>query len=332
MNVGLIGCGLIGKKRAAAVITAEDSLVCVYDSNYETAERFAENFSTLYALDINRILDNKSIDVVIVSTPNKFIVPYSMKSLFFGKHVLCEKPPGKDSIETEKLRNVVEHTGKILKVGFNHRYHPAISQAHTLVESGQIGNPMFIRAVYGHGGRLGYEKEWRADKELSGGGELLDQGVHLIDLSRWFMGDFERVFSITKDYYWELNGLEDNAFSILMTQNDRVAQFQTSWTQWKNRFNFEIYGDKGYIKIDGLGGSYGLETLTQGLKTNGVPQEIVQEFPGVDKSWDKEWEDFKSAIKNNKQPKMGNIYDGLAVMKTVGALYHSAKSGTVTKI
>ena len=180
-----------------------------------------------------------------------------------------------------------DQAGVILKTGFNHRHHPAIWRAHELCAEGAIGPLMFIRAVYGHGGRPGYDKEWRADADLSGGGELLDQGVHIVDLCRWFLGDFAEVFGSTATYFWDLghfesagrdspraaNGqsvapssisLEDNAFALLRTADGRVAQFHTSWTQWKNRFSFEVFGRDGYLRVEGLGGSYGVERLEVG--------------------------------------------------------------------
>jgi predicted dehydrogenase len=158
--------------------------------------------------------------------------------------------------------------GVILKTGFNHRHHPAIFEAHALLSEGAIGQVYYARCIYGHGGRPGYEKEWRAGKDISGGGELLDQGVHVVDLFRWFLGDFEEAVGYTQTCYWPME-VEDNAFAIFRTSGGRTAMMHTSWTQWKNRFTFEVYGEAGYLIVEGLGGSYGTEKLIIGRRPVG---------------------------------------------------------------
>jgi predicted dehydrogenase len=157
----------------------------------------------------------------------------------------------------------------ILKTVFNHRYHPAVFKAHQLVADGEIRPVYFIRCIYGHGGRPGYEKEWRASRDVCGGGEMLDQGVHVVDLFRWFLGEFEEAFGYKPTCYWPME-VEDNAFALFKTAKGQVAQMHTSWTQWKNRFTFEIFGEAGYLIVEGLGGSYGVETLTIGKRQLGT--------------------------------------------------------------
>jgi len=134
-----------------------------------------------------------------------------------------------------------------------------------MLERGELGSVYFSRCIYGHGGRPGYEKEWRASKEICGGGELLDQGVHVVDLFRWFMGDFVEAFGYTPTYFWDME-VEDNGFAVFRTEKGQTASMHTSWTQWKNRFTFEVFGEAGYLIVDGLGGSYGVETLTVGKR------------------------------------------------------------------
>jgi predicted dehydrogenase len=224
---------------------------------------------------------------------------------------------------------------------------------------------MFIRAVYGHGGRPGYDKEWRADPDLAGGGELLDQGVHIVDLCRWFLGDFAEVFGFISTYVWGTDRagergsggageqrsrgaeqvspapqhlctsaqVEDNAFALLRTADGRVAQFHTSWTQWKNCFTFEVFGRDGYVRVDGLGGSYGPERLEIGRrkKEGGVPEVELFEFPGPDLSWQAEWQEFTSAIRDGRQP-LANGEDGLQAMRLIAAIYESAHTGQVVHL
>jgi predicted dehydrogenase len=180
---------------------------------------------------------------------------------------------------------------------------------------------MFIRGRYGHGGRLGYEKEWRANPDIGGGGELLDQGMHLIDLSRWFLGDFTDIQGHIANYFWSMP-VEDNAFMMLRTADGKTAWLQTSWTEWKNLFSLEIFGRDGKLQIDGLGGSYGPEKLTyyQMLPQLGPPTIESFDFPGPDISWQNEFETFVADIENDREPSP-NARDAYEALKVVGAIY-----------
>jgi predicted dehydrogenase len=350
MKVGVVGYGLIGKRRAQIVRqSAEDQLIMVADKDEARLAAATGEMGCTGSLDWMDVTGCKDIDAVVVATANKSLMPVAIAALQNGKHVLCEKPPGRNYIETDQIVSAAKKADKIIKVGFNHRHHPAIWKAHEICASGELGPLMFTRAVYGHGGRPGYDKEWRANADLSGGGELLDQGVHIVDLCRWFMGDFHEANGFISTFFWDLGffensdhrllpsppdqtrqQLEDNAFALLRTQDGRVAQFHTSWTQWKNRFLFEVGGRDGYVKIDGLGGSYGVEKLTVGHRRleSGPPVEDVFEFPGPDISWQSEWQEFASAIKERRQP-LANGEDGLQTMRTLAAIYESACMGEV---
>jgi predicted dehydrogenase len=168
------------------------------------------------------------------------------------------------------------------------------------------------------------EKEWRCSKDLSGGGELIDQGVHLIDLCRWFTDkDVDQVYGKTYRSFWE-SDVEDNTFFHLEFDGNILAQCHVSWTNWKNIFSFELFGENGYIKINGLGGSYGKETLEVGYRQSGggVPRIENFEFEENDNSWLLEWKDFKEAIKKNFEPH-GSGHDGYMANKIVNAIYKS---------
>lgn len=340
MRIGIIGCGLIGRRRALVVQqTAGDRLVLVADTDAGRAQALADETASQAASRWEAVIERQDIDAVVVATPNKFLMPAVVAALQSGKDVLCEKPPGRNAAETAQMVAAAESAGRILKVGFNHRHHPAIWQAWQAVSSGAIGSPYFIRAVYGHGGRPGYDQEWRADAELAGGGELLDQGVHIIDLCRWFLGEFKQVFASTGTYYWQLGyfphgpRLEDNAFALLRTSWGQAAQFHTSWTQWKNRFSFEVYGEQGYARVEGLGGSYGVESLTLGRRkpASGPPDETTTTFEGPDTSWQVEWQEFRQAVMEGCQP-LASGADGLRTMQVLAALYRSAASGQMEKV
>jgi len=344
MKVGIVGCGLIGNRRAGVVHQSrDDDLVIVADIDEVRVRSLSAEMDCLATTNWQEVVNRDDIEIVIVSTTNKLLMPVTIAALEHGKHVLCEKPLGRNSDEAKKMVDAASHAGVLLKTGFNHRHHPAIWKAHDLCSQGAIGPLMFIRAVYGHGGRPGYDKEWRSDPDLAGGGELLDQGVHIIDLCRWFMGDFTDAFGSIATYFWDLGyfktqdgnretavgcRLEDNAFVLLRTDDGRVAQWHTSWTQWKNRFSFEIFGRDGYLFMDGLGGSYGLERLTWGKRRpeSGPPAEEHFQFSDPDSSWYAEWTEFTTAIHERREP-LANGTDGLQTMRLIDAIYESSKRG-----
>ena len=309
MRVAIVGCGLIGTRRARVVrASPRDELVAVVDVDESRAHRLAGEMGCRAATDWREVVGAEEVEAVVVSTPNKFLMPITVAVLEHHKHVLCEKPLGRSSCEAQQMVAAARTHHVILKTGFNHRHHPAIARAHELCSSGAIGKLLFIRSVYGHGGRPGYEREWRADPEIAGGGDLLDQGIHVIDLCRWFLGDIAQVSGFTPTYFWgadKMSAVEDNAFALLQMRDGRSAAMHTSWTQWKNRFSFEIFGRDGYISVDGLGGSYGVERLTLGTRRpeSGPPYEEQLEFNATrDESWSTEWEEFTTAIREGREP------------------------------
>ena len=330
MKIGIIGCGLIGRKRVLA-LDKDDQLIACCDINQEVGESFAKEFNCTYYSNYSELLEKSDCEIIIVSVINKFakeIVSNSLKKL---KHVLIEKPMGINYKESQYMLNDSIFYNRILKVGFNHRFHPAILKAKEYSKS--IGKLMFIRAYYGHGGRIGMEKEWRSSKELCGGGELLDQGVHLIDLSLWFINDeIKTIFGKKSTKFWNME-VEDNAFILLTSKNNIDIQLHVSWTNWKNVFNFEIYGKKGYLKITGLGGSYGVEKLEYGKrkKEGGVPDITNFTFYEKDNSWEYEWKEFKLAIKENRQP-IGNAQDGLNANRIIHYIYESSSKNKIINL
>ncbi|MFC1895269.1 Gfo/Idh/MocA family protein [Thermodesulfobacteriota bacterium] len=345
--MGIIGCGLIGKKRAAVIENDPTSVLrAVSDVNVINAAALLEQCGAGAGVggracrDLRDMLNEEKLDAVIVATPNKYLKKISLLALRRGINVLCEKPLGRNTWESERMVKVAREHGAILKTGFNLRHHPAIGKAHELVASGAIGPINFIRCIYGHGGRPGYEKEWRADRDICGGGEMLDQGVHVVDLFRWFLGEFNEAYGIAPTFYWNME-VEDNAFAFFKTANGRVAQMHTSWTQWKNRFTFEIFGEAGYLIVEGLGGSYGKETLTIGKRPinrdsasiylGGAPEEETLIFDGPDISWEMEWKEFTAAIREGREP-LGSGRDGLEANRMIAAVYLSAKENRPVKL
>ena len=331
MKVGIIGCGLIGRKRALA-LDKDDILGSCCDSNPVTAQAFAKEFKCMAYPTASDLLADSECDVIVIAVINKFIESITINSLKIGKHVLAEKPLGRNVEEARNMVQIAKRHGTLLKTGFNHRFHPAILKAKELVDTGKIGNLMFIRGRYGHGSRPGMEKEWRSSKDLCGGGELLDQGVHLIDLSRWVSGEIRTAFGKVDTKFWSIE-VEDNGFMFLQTENNTDIQLHVSWTNWKNVFSFEIFGTEGYLKIEGLGGSYGPETLEFGKRKpeGGRPDVQFFEFPPEDISWVEEWQEFKSAIEEGREP-VGNGLDGLRANQVIEAVYKSSETGKIINL
>lgn len=321
MRVAIVGCGLIGHKRAKA-LGPDDRLVAVTDVDAKRAAALAgQHPGCAVETDAMACVHRPDVDLVIVSTTNNALAPLTLAAVQAGKHVLVEKPAARFAGELEPVVAAARVRGVVVKVGFNHRFHPAFLKARTLVDEGALGPLMYIRARYGHGGRLGYEKEWRANRELSGGGELLDQGVHLIDLARWFLGEFPRVSGIVGTYFWNMP-VEDNGFLALQTAAGQVAWLHASCSEWKNLFCFEIYGRDGKLQIDGLGGSYGVERLTyyKMLPQMGPPETTIWEYPGEDRSWQAEFADLRKSLAGDATLG-GELEDGLAALRVVEEAY-----------
>jgi predicted dehydrogenase len=324
MRVGIVGCGLIGNKRLKA-IGKDDKLVAAADSNLARAEQLVGSSGARASADWRDVVNHKDVELVVVATTNDMLAPVTLAAIQAGKHVLVEKPAARNAKEIEPVaraaQEAFEKSGLVIKVGFNHRFHPAFLKARELFEAGNLGEMMFIRGRYGQGGRLGMEKEWRGKKEIAGGGEMLDQGVHLIDLSRWFLGEFASVQGSVERFFWNWE-VEDNGFALCKTREGKVAWLHASCTEWKNTFSFEIYGKDAKLHVEGLGGSYGVERLAyyKMLPQMGPPETTIFEYPGEDKSWQAEWRHTVRCIAEEKQP-VGNMEDALQTLRLIDKLY-----------
>jgi len=325
MKLGIIGCGLIGNKRAAAARSLGLEIAAACDKNSELAGKLAKEYSAsviaewqdLCALDI---------DIVIVCTSHDMLSEIAELAVKSGKHVLVEKPGGRSLREVEAVSRAANSCNKLVKVGFNHRFHPAAIKAREILDTGDVGNIFTIRGRYGHGGRIGYDQEWRFEKEISGGGELIDQGSHLVDLSRWYMGELNLDYSLLPSYFWSPT-VEDNCFLALKGENNSMAWLHASWSEWKNSFCLEIYGKNAKLQIDGLGGSYGTESLTyfKMLPEMGPPETTKWEYPGPDLSWQRELQNMIEAIAG-RTGLIGSIDDAVALHAIVGAAYERAET------
>jgi predicted dehydrogenase len=328
LRVGIIGAGLQGRRRAPTIHASGAKLVTISadSKDFAQADVLAKTYGCEATIGWENVIKRDDINVVVICTPPHLHAEISVAALENRKHVLCEKPLSRTLQEAKDMVATAERNHVKLKCGFNHRFHPALFEAKKIVESGECGQPSFVRCRYGIGGRPGFENEWRANPKLAGGGELMDQGTHAIDLSRWFLGEIAEVFAFTANYLPNVTSVEDNCFLLLRTKRGNVASIHVSLTQWKNLFSFEVFCSDGYLIAEGLGGSYGNERLIVGKRDYTKPfKEEIIEFRGEDLSWLNEWKDFVAAIIQDREP-MGNGYDGIAAMQLVEAAYHSGQT------
>jgi predicted dehydrogenase len=322
-RVGIVGCGLIGQKRAKSLGRGGQLVACA-DLDNARAESLARTSNAKVCQDWRDLVCSPLVDVVILATLHDSLAEITRIAAEAGKHVLVEKPAARSAAELEPVMVAAAKHGVKVHVGFNHRYHRSLRKAKELVDSGVLGELMFVRARYGHGARIGYDKEWRANPVKSGGGELIDQGPHLIDLARWFLGEITEVQGFAHTYFWDMP-VDDNGFMLLKTEKKQVAFLHASCTEWKNLFSMEIYGKFGKLDLSGLGGSYGVEKITwyRMLPEMGPPETISWEYPMEDNSWEVEVAEFFEDIRLNRESSAG-LPDAYATLKIVESIYRGS--------
>jgi predicted dehydrogenase len=323
LGFAIIGCGLIGTKRAGTIPKGALKLACDLDS--AKAAALVATHGGQDTAKTSDVLMHPEVDIVFVSAANAALAPLTRLALENGKHVLVEKPGAVNSQQLSEIEASMAGSKALIRIGYNHRFHPAFRKAYELVREADLGDLMFIRARYGHGGRIGYDREWRADPKLSGGGELIDQGVHLIDLASSFMGEFTTVDGHAATYFWDMP-VDDNAFLSLRTAAGQTAWLQVSCTEWKNLFSFELYFKRAKLHIEGLGGSYGLERLYyyKMLPEMGPPETVIYEYPRPEDSWALELDEFLEDIRLGRAPNPG-LKEGKRTLEIVERIYE--KSG-----
>ncbi len=327
----IIGMGKMGRIRhKEMMIHGGFEVIGMCDVNESVKSEFPEMF---FSSDWKEVIDHCKPEAVYVCTFNNVIPEIVCYALGQGMDVFSEKPPGRTVEDVQMMIDSEKSSGKTLKFGFNHRFHYAIMEAKAMIETGRFGKILWARGTYGKAGGNQFAGNWRSNKELSGGGILLDQGIHMLDLLRYFMGDFSEIKSFVENAYWKETELEDNAFALMKTNEGRVAMVHSSATQWRHKFHLDLYMEDGYITIDGILSStrsYGEECITFAKKefedntsAFGKPREQKIYFD-KDDSWRLEVEDFYDAVINQKPPKMGTSLDALRVMELVYGIYDAA--------
>jgi predicted dehydrogenase len=323
-RVAIIGCGLVGEKRMKLLAPGQVTVAC--DLNLDRAKKLATLSVGCEATDsVEKTVGSPNVDCVMIATLNAALAPIAKQALAAGKHVLAEKPGAIALRDVEELEAVSRKTGALYRIGYNHRFHPAFLKAREIFQSGVLGPIMFVRGRYGQGGRVGYDKEWRADPKLSGGGELIDQGVHLIDLAGIFLGEFTQVDGHVATYFWNMP-VDDNAFISLRNAAGNTAWLHASCTEWKNMFSLEIYGRDGKLHMEGLGGSYGVERLYhyKMLPQMGPPETTIWEYPRGDESWKIEMQQFFEDIRLKRTPEPG-LKEAKAVLRVVETVHRKSE-------
>lgn len=327
MNVAIIGTGLQAKRRCSAIQKfSDDKIVYVASNNKDRAETFANSIGVKNFGNWKDVIKFGDIDAAIICTTPDTHAEIIIEYIKYDIHILCEKPLTKTLDEAYEIRERLIKSSIIFQCGFNHRFHPAIIDAKKSLENNEIGKPIFGRCRYGICGRPEYESEWRGKSAIATGGQLMELGIHPIDLFRWMIGDIKEVSSMVTTSFFPMHPLEDNGMAIIKTENNVICSLHASLTQWKNLFSFEITGTDGYLNVEGLGDSYGTQKLSIGKKDYVAPfAETVTEYRGSDKSWYNEWKSFKESVKQNKTTS-GNINDAIQAMKVIFSCYESAKT------
>lgn len=324
MNIVIVGAGGIGCKRARA-LDHSDKVIGVVDVDSDRAGKLGKQLGCPTSISFGDLaIENPGETAVIVATTHNFLVPVAQQALNIGCHVLIEKPGARSAAELESLKSV-NFAGQTIAVGYNHRFHPGIMKLKEAAVQKKFGSIISIRARYGHGGRPGYETEWRANREISGGGELLDQGSHLLDLTSFIGGKFEIEHSRLDKLWWDMP-VEDNVWMLGSNESGAAISLHASWTEWKNNFSFEVFFETAKVEVNGLGGSYGPETYVESFmdKGFGPPTVTSVQYPPEDTSWELEWADFKSEIFNRSTGTGARLPDALEVLKIADRIYRDA--------
>ena len=325
-KVGIAGFGVVGKRRANFIKNVKElEVVAVCDQSFQGSGVLSNGVKCFS--DYKELI-KQDLDIIFVCISNDMAAEVTISGLESGFHVFCEKPPARNLSEIEEVLNCERnHPNLRLKYGFNHRYHSSVKDALTIINSADMGSVVNLRGVYGKSQLVtfGQDHDWRTSREFAGGGILLDQGIHMVDLMRLFGGEFTKVHSIVSNSFWN-HDVEDNAYALMKTDNDVVAMLHSSATQWRHSFNLEVTLETGMIILSGIlsgSKSYGNETLTIIRRLGddrGDPTEEFREYNN-DPSWEDEIRDFSDAIINNRKITEGNSDDAYKTMQLVYDIY-----------
>ena len=338
LKTAIIGYGVVGKKRKL-FIERNKNYKLLYISDIKFKNNIKNKSITFYK-NYREIL-KQNIDVVFITLPTYLAARVTLAFIKRGVHVFCEKPPAKNISEIKKVLRVSKKIPHIkIKYGFNHRYHSSVKLAKKIIKSKKYGEIINLRCLYGKSKIIksydnrftGSKGDWRSKKKLSGGGILLDQGIHLLDLLRFFNGDFHEYKSFISNKFWNYD-VEDNAFVLMRDKNGVIASIHSTATQWQHKFRIEITTKYALIELKGiLSGtkSYGKESLRiikRSQKSLNGYKIKSQYYFNKDNSWKEEIDEFANIILEKLPVKTGNIFDALKVMDMIEKIYRADKQG-----
>jgi len=331
-RIGIIGYGKMGHIRRKAIEKRDDAVVVATCDPYAPGDDFP------HTNDWQALLARDDLDAVVIASTNELIPPAVISALGRKLHVFSEKPPGRTLEDIINIRRAEQEAeGCILKFGFNHRYHHSVLKAKEIADSGELGPLLTMRGTYGKAGGADYDKNWRNNFDISGGGILIDQGVHMIDLMHLFAGPFEEVKSMMDDLFWTGLGVEDNVMALLRNNAGVMAMVHSSATQWRQTFRLEVGFEKGYLWLDGILSNsmgYAPEVLIVGRlqrdeKGDPIanPEEEVHNFDSDD-SWDLEIAEFMDAVNGKAPIHTGTSQHAFDAMNAVQRIYAADQSFT----
>ena len=330
----VVGCGGFGSRRVNALRKIGARIGCLVDIDEKLVANLAREVGCEYHTDYREAVRRDDIDCVIVATPNKFHAPITIAALEAGKHVICEKPLARNPEEAREMVEAAERNGVFLKTGSNLRYFSNVRKAKELIDGGAIGKPLFVRGWIGHDGKRVLHA-WNVKREMSGGGTVLDNGAHILDLFRWFVGDFSECFGKVATLHLPIE-VEDNGMGIFRAEDGRMAFIQSSWTEWSGYMYMEIYGSEGSVIIDNRGekavntGKWIVTSNTIYTAKDGSRQ-VFDYSAEPPQSYELELRDFITSVESGRQP-IASGYDGMKVVEMVHAIYESSRTGRAVRL
>ncbi len=326
LKVGIAGYGVVGKRRRTCIDAIPAfKTVAVADRSFGEDGHLPDG--TAYYRDFRSLLAQEKLDVLFVCLTNDVAAEATRAGLVKGCHVFCEKPPGRTLAEVGSVWNVAKERPELkLKYGFNHRYHDSVRDALRIVQSGELGQVIDLKGVYGKSSVVTFDQtDWRTKRDVAGGGILLDQGIHMVDLMRLFGGEYEKIHSVVSNAYWNFE-VEDNAYALMTSNQGVTAMLHSSATQWRHRFRLDIGLTKGAIILSGIlsgSKSYGEEEITvayRNAKDKGIPKEQTVRY-NEDNSWSDEIAEFHDAITNGSPILHGSVEDAYRTLELVFRIY-----------
>ncbi|MBE3102083.1 MAG: Gfo/Idh/MocA family oxidoreductase [Firmicutes bacterium] len=336
-KVGIVGCGFISNYHIQGLQSVEDVEVeAVCDFNIDVAKKQAERYRiSRYMSDTEELFALKNIDAVLILTPNFTHKDLAIAAVRNGKHVMVQKPFAPNLSDCQDMIRIAEEEGVQLVPSFMHRFFPECRKAKEIIKEGLIGRLMTVRIRNGVQGATW--AKWFFDPEKTGGGAVIDVGVHGIDLLRYLIGEILEVGAFTEihERYRKMDDgtnvelkYEDSATVIYRFDNNVLGLHDISWSQkaGAKRFELEIYGDKGTITIRKDEHLLKVASSEFDSVNNWVIPEIASEPMGY-----KQHKDFVDGIKGISKPSL-TARDGLATIKVIKAIYKSAEENIFVSI